>query len=274
MLLTRSPLHMPRRALSLDLHVLSTPPAFVLSQDQTLQQCEERHPPDGGNEQTILSDRQKPTKLSIHQAPDLHPQHTPNGAHQKHKPGIGTDYRHAVEFSRNRRSPPTTLRPHAGQLSKANHLRCAGQPPRRGKRISTRITAQSPSARSCGPSGPSASSILVSGAPGARENSTSPTSRRQTTRGGAVVRQSEPARALAGRARWIGTAPSDGPARPSTGRRTRPATNGTHGGRSGHDRDAPAARTGHDRDAPAARTRPLPTPRRVSRTAAPPSGSA
>src|SRR3954462_1174012 len=28
----------PRRALPLDLHVLSTPPAFVLSQDQTLQQ--------------------------------------------------------------------------------------------------------------------------------------------------------------------------------------------------------------------------------------------
>src|SRR3954469_17595432 len=28
----------PRKALPLDLHVLSTPPAFVLSQDQTLQQ--------------------------------------------------------------------------------------------------------------------------------------------------------------------------------------------------------------------------------------------
>src|SRR5262249_14119015 len=28
----------PRRAFPLDLHVLSTPPAFVLSQDQTLQQ--------------------------------------------------------------------------------------------------------------------------------------------------------------------------------------------------------------------------------------------
>ena len=38
MLLTRSPLVYPERALPLDLHVLSTPPAFVLSQDQTLQQ--------------------------------------------------------------------------------------------------------------------------------------------------------------------------------------------------------------------------------------------
>jgi hypothetical protein len=37
-LLTRSPLVYPEGALPLDLHVLSTPPAFVLSQDQTLQQ--------------------------------------------------------------------------------------------------------------------------------------------------------------------------------------------------------------------------------------------
>jgi hypothetical protein len=37
-LLTRSPLeHPPKRAFPYDLHVLSTPPAFVLSQDQTLQ---------------------------------------------------------------------------------------------------------------------------------------------------------------------------------------------------------------------------------------------
>jgi hypothetical protein len=38
-LLTRSPLeYPPKGAFPLDLHVLSTPPAFVLSQDQTLQQ--------------------------------------------------------------------------------------------------------------------------------------------------------------------------------------------------------------------------------------------
>ena len=36
-LLTRPPLiHFPKEASSLDLHVLGTPPAFVLSQDQTL----------------------------------------------------------------------------------------------------------------------------------------------------------------------------------------------------------------------------------------------
>ena len=37
MLRTRSPVYSPLRAFSLDLHVLGTPPAFVLSQDQTLQ---------------------------------------------------------------------------------------------------------------------------------------------------------------------------------------------------------------------------------------------
>ena len=38
-LLTRSPLSPPGKArwIPFDLHVLSTPPAFVLSQDQTLQ---------------------------------------------------------------------------------------------------------------------------------------------------------------------------------------------------------------------------------------------
>ena len=36
-LLTRSPLYLSRRTFAFDLHVLGTPPAFVLSQDQTLQ---------------------------------------------------------------------------------------------------------------------------------------------------------------------------------------------------------------------------------------------
>ncbi len=36
-LLTRAPLYSSRRTFSFDLHVLGTPPAFVLSQDQTLQ---------------------------------------------------------------------------------------------------------------------------------------------------------------------------------------------------------------------------------------------
>src|SRR5262245_1851310 len=51
----------PERAFPLDLHVLSTPPAFVLSQDQTLQQKLGKHPgnhdcqitPDGGIKTTL-----------------------------------------------------------------------------------------------------------------------------------------------------------------------------------------------------------------------------
>ncbi len=46
MLLTRSPLiHGASTASSFDLHVLSTPPAFVLSQDQTLRKENTNHPP-------------------------------------------------------------------------------------------------------------------------------------------------------------------------------------------------------------------------------------
>ena len=52
MLRTRSPLGRPEQApwTSFDLHVLSTPPAFILSQDQTLQQKRVRlgHPRVGG----------------------------------------------------------------------------------------------------------------------------------------------------------------------------------------------------------------------------------
>ena len=51
-LLTRSPLI--RRASSaspFDLHVLSTPPAFVLSQDQTLRRCLDAHHPLRSSEQ-------------------------------------------------------------------------------------------------------------------------------------------------------------------------------------------------------------------------------
>src|SRR5699024_1629975 len=52
-LLTRSPLiHPASRASSFDLHVLSTPPAFVLSPDQTLHK--RRHTP------TCVSGREKP----------------------------------------------------------------------------------------------------------------------------------------------------------------------------------------------------------------------
>jgi hypothetical protein len=62
-LLTRSPLEHPAsRAFPFDLHVLSTPPAFVLSQDQTLQ-TKTPHPQQAGknSNQNNLT-RQKDTK--------------------------------------------------------------------------------------------------------------------------------------------------------------------------------------------------------------------
>jgi hypothetical protein len=59
-LLTRSPLIRPASwASSFDLHVLSTPPAFVLSQDQTLRQKNEKtpgHPTTKQDTRTIQAD--------------------------------------------------------------------------------------------------------------------------------------------------------------------------------------------------------------------------
>ena len=43
--LALSPLYSPRRTFALDLHVLAMPPAFNLSQDQTLQFCSLQNPP-------------------------------------------------------------------------------------------------------------------------------------------------------------------------------------------------------------------------------------
>ena len=64
MLLTRSPLEYPAsRAFPFDLHVLSTPPAFVLSQDQTLhKKISEQHP-----KQAVKSP--KPNKRTNHHKP-------------------------------------------------------------------------------------------------------------------------------------------------------------------------------------------------------------
>ena len=64
MLLTRSPLEYPAsRAFPFDLHVLSTPPAFVLSQDQTLhKKISEQNP-----KQAVKSP--KPNKQTNHHKP-------------------------------------------------------------------------------------------------------------------------------------------------------------------------------------------------------------
>src|SRR3954466_12560150 len=88
-LLTRSPLeHPPEGGVSFDLHVLSTPPAFVLSQDQTLRRCLN---PGENQELTLLIsiNPKKPTKGLL----------------------LGTDFRHAVEFSRSGRAETPASRP-------------------------------------------------------------------------------------------------------------------------------------------------------------------
>ena len=70
MLLTRSPLEYPAsRAFPFDLHVLSTPPAFVLSQDQTLHKKISEQKSETGREKPETQQKNKP------------PQTTQNAAH-------------------------------------------------------------------------------------------------------------------------------------------------------------------------------------------------
>ena len=75
MLLTRSPLTTkPKQCDPFDLHVLSTPPAFVLSQDQTLRK----------NKPTNHHTQQQPAE-SIHTHKEQTPAHTPNQGHEPRK---------------------------------------------------------------------------------------------------------------------------------------------------------------------------------------------
>ena len=64
-LLTRSPLEYPHQkmmgAFPFDLHVLSTPPAFVLSQDQTLQKNKQKN----YRQKTKKSTKQKQTTTNV-----------------------------------------------------------------------------------------------------------------------------------------------------------------------------------------------------------------
>ena len=100
----------PERALPFDLHVLSTPPAFVLSQDQTLHRKNKNqtHPQTQAYPKTIRQKTQSPTN----------PHNTHKCAHCRGKsikgknkkqtkktilgpsPKNGIDLKHAVEFSR------------------------------------------------------------------------------------------------------------------------------------------------------------------------------
>ena len=86
MLLTRSPLEYPASgAFPFDLHVLSTPPAFVLSQDQTLhkinfrrnQSCEKpKTQPKTNNQHTTTPTTETMAHKIVHQKTTDTPHHT------------------------------------------------------------------------------------------------------------------------------------------------------------------------------------------------------
>jgi hypothetical protein len=70
-LLTRSPLeYPPKEAFPLDLHVLSTPPAFVLSQDQTLHR---KQPTENILTKQRSTSKQSPESLFVNSKKPNHP---------------------------------------------------------------------------------------------------------------------------------------------------------------------------------------------------------
>ena len=73
MLLTRSPLEYPAsRAFPFDLHVLSTPPAFVLSQDQTLHKKISEQKSETGREKPETQQKNKPPQTQVHNTQKAH----------------------------------------------------------------------------------------------------------------------------------------------------------------------------------------------------------
>src|SRR4051794_5856879 len=130
-LLTRSPLIRPASWPSpFDLHVLSTPPAFVLSQNQTLRKCQlaPHHQSSKATDKTKRLHRINPASQSdsaVSASPPTevekrHPSqprptttHTPNqrpGTHTIASHMASTIW-HTVEFSRNRRASIQVLQP-------------------------------------------------------------------------------------------------------------------------------------------------------------------
>ena len=132
MLLTRSPLgHLPEGRASLDLHVLSTPPAFVLSQDQTLRECLYDYPVNRGCRHRKSPSLRRLQSL-VHTSWVFHlcdsrrcnsfarctkGISSTSPASRRHRRELinGTNFRHAVEFSRSGRTPSRSFRTGQGQ---------------------------------------------------------------------------------------------------------------------------------------------------------------
>src|SRR5256885_1565541 len=92
-LLTRSPLeHPPKGAFPHDLHVLSTPPAFVLSQDQTLHQGTHNHPTNKSRMAENLEDQKNLAQLKTNEN---------KKPHKRASRTTQTKQTHTVEFSKN-----------------------------------------------------------------------------------------------------------------------------------------------------------------------------
>ncbi len=96
----------PERAFPFDLHVLSTPPAFVLSQDQTLQTKTSRTPKGTREFESEQPDHSKKTPKTGIKKTKPHP-HTGSRKHgQKQQQNKTT--KHTIEFSNN--TPPAAQR--------------------------------------------------------------------------------------------------------------------------------------------------------------------
>ena len=108
----------PKGRASLDLHVLSTPPAFVLSQDQTLR---EGILTSDGERRFVdtESHRQKTVQSLVHPSClcSSVPKESLHGWQCQPLTRViyGTNFRHAVEFSRSGRAPSRPFRANRGQ---------------------------------------------------------------------------------------------------------------------------------------------------------------
>ena len=128
-LLTRSPLIPPEGVSPFDLHVLSTPPAFVLSQDQTLRRCHHwKTPKNRRAQKTPRRTNPHPTKAEADPVSRMiakrpypsQPKEPPTRQNQdtnhttastqptpQTEVKLGINFWHAVEFSRSGRTQPT-----------------------------------------------------------------------------------------------------------------------------------------------------------------------
>ena len=136
MLLTRSPLgHPPEGGASLDLHVLSTPPAFVLSQDQTLRECLLTHLRPKYRSQSVDTESRRFTTASITGHTSWLIARCTKGIVRDHRLrdgrgrgyAYGTNFRHAVEFSRSGRTPARPFRAVRGNPRNATRSDPPGQ---------------------------------------------------------------------------------------------------------------------------------------------------